>query len=138
MENEDLFSHPEYNIDFYFRKPSIQSFPLINSYNLIDSVIRTIRDLISKVAGNNPEAFANERLISRVINIYNNTVHSAYNNKYTPAQVQDDREIESFYTKHQQAELEKVKQLLVKDGFLTYEKGNILLVHVPLEKTPYG
>jgi hypothetical protein len=122
-----------YPIHFFFKPPTSYYLQLTYSNKIIDSVIKTIRNLIAAVGGNNPKAFANPQLLQRVVNIYNNTVHSAYLNKYTPAQVQDNREIESFYIKECQRKLEEIDTRRIKAGYLSYEPNNILLVYVPLE-----
>jgi hypothetical protein len=123
-----------YPIEFYFKKSKSLSYQLTNSYNLIDSVIKTIRNLIGVVSKNNPQAFSNTDLLQKVVNIYNNTVHSAYKNKYTPADVQDNRELEGYYIKHCQQIVDDIDKLRIKAGYLSYEYGNILLVYVPIEK----
>jgi hypothetical protein len=126
-----------YPIEFYFKELKSLSYQLTNSYNLIDSVIRTIRNLIGVVGKNNPQAFTNPDLLQKVVKIYNNTVHSAYLNKYTPAQVQSNRELEAYYISDCQRRLEEIDKLRIKAGYLSYEPDYTLLVHVPIEKTPY-
>jgi hypothetical protein len=122
-----------YPIHFFFKPPTSYYLQLTYSNKIIDSVIKTIRNLIATVGGNNPKAFANPPLLHRVVNNYNNTVHSAYLNKYTPTQVQENREIESFYIKECQRKLEEIDNRRIKAGYLSYEPNNILLVYVPLE-----
>jgi hypothetical protein len=127
------------NAHFYLRpKASQGGYRLTNSYNLIDSVIRTIRNLVGKVSQYNPVAFGDTALMSKVVQIYNNTVHSAFKNKYTPTEVQDDFRLECEYIKECEGELKKVDELRTIKGFNTYEPGTILLVRIPLKKTPYS
>jgi hypothetical protein len=74
----------------------------------------------------------------KVVQIYNNTVHSAFKNKYTLTEVQDDSRLECEYIKECEEELKRVDELRTIKGFNTYEPGSILLVHIPLKKTPYS
>jgi hypothetical protein len=120
------------------RPPSTYYFQFNNSYDIINSAIKTIRNLIGNVGKNNPRAFSNPELLQKVVNIYNNTVHSAYKNKYTPAQVQANREIESFYIKECERKLKEIDELRLKAGFMDYQPNNILLIHIPIEKSDYA
>jgi hypothetical protein len=127
------------NVHFYLRpKASEGGYRLTNSYNLIDSVIRTIRNLVGKASQYNPAAFGDTALMSKVVQIYNNTVHSAFKNKYTPAEVQDDFRLECDYIRECEEEVKRVDQLRTQKGLNTYEEGSILLVHIPLKKTQYS
>jgi hypothetical protein len=54
-----------------------------NKNRVIDCVIRTIRDKISE----NSELFYKPEVIAQVVEEYNNTPHSAFNNEYSPKEV---------------------------------------------------
>ncbi|GHU20235.1 hypothetical protein FACS189472_11230 [Alphaproteobacteria bacterium] len=129
---------PEVKADFYFRKPTaLRGFEMTNSYSEMDSVVRTIRNLVGRVSQYNPAAFGDENLMRRVVEIYNNTVHSAFDNKFTPTDVQEDFMLEASYIRRCKAEVEEVDNARLMEGMLTYEPGSIILVHLPLGKTPY-
>jgi hypothetical protein len=137
---EQLINHlyPDNNISFFFRKPSSQGYQITNSYSLMDSVIRTIRNLVGKVSQYNPKAFANHQIMASVIDTYNNTVHSAFKSKYTPYELQTNPELEDLYIEASKIKLNVIDELRLYDGLLTYEPGAILLIHIPIEKTQYA
>ncbi|GHU20119.1 hypothetical protein FACS189472_10940 [Alphaproteobacteria bacterium] len=124
-----LCTNEEYkrNVRFWLKDNS-NAFHLTNSYSIIDSVIRVMRNLC---AGQ----FANRSVFYEVLRIYNNTVHAAFDNKFTPAQVQGDFLLEQAYirAKEQQLAITELKQAV--GGMTSYNVGNILLVHIPFEKT---
>jgi hypothetical protein len=124
-------------VNFFFRQPQNKSgnYHMTNSYNLINSVVRTIRNMIGRVSQLNPEAVGDTELMTKIIDIYNNTVHSAFSNKYTPQQVQAQPALELAYIRLCKAKLDAVEEQRLKAGLLSYKKDNILLVHVPFEKT---
>jgi hypothetical protein len=78
-------SEIDYSKIYFYLRPPRGPQQLTNSYNLIDVVIKTIRNMVGRVAKNNPLAFGDNDLMERIIEIYNNTVHSAFSNKFTPA-----------------------------------------------------
>ncbi|GHU18944.1 hypothetical protein FACS189472_08020 [Alphaproteobacteria bacterium] len=108
---------------------------MTNSYNIIDAAIKTIRNLVGRASGYKEDAFNDENLLGNVVRIYNNTVHSAFLNKFTPAEMQQDPELEALYIKHCQDKLKEVDFKRQMNGYLTYPKGAILLVHLDLAKT---
>jgi hypothetical protein len=58
------------NAHFYLRpKASQGGYRLTNSFNLIDSVIRSIRNLVGKVSQYNPSAFGDTTLMPKVVQI---------------------------------------------------------------------
>jgi hypothetical protein len=71
-----------------------------------------------------------------IVNIYNNTPHAAYKFIFSPLEVQLNPEIEGAYIRHQTQVLKDIKQLQIKEGLLSYKPGNILMVHIPKNKTP--
>jgi hypothetical protein len=93
--------------------------------------------MIGRVAKNNPLTSGDNDLMERIIEIYSNTVHSAFSNKYTPAQVQDDFRLEAQFTRESHELSENVDKIRLHAGYLNYETGDILMVHLPLEKTNY-
>jgi hypothetical protein len=74
-------------ISYFFSKSKF-----INKNRCVDRVIRTIRDAV----GINRELFLLDRVIQTVVFYYNNTPHRAYNNIFTPRQVQNDRELDAL------------------------------------------
>jgi hypothetical protein len=132
--------HHIYGVFFNPRTPSSKEggYTLTNSYSTVDAVVRTIRNLIGRSSQYNPQAFNNNQLIANVIDIYNNTVHSAFKNKFTPTQMQADTYLEALYIRACNDELEKVEKQRLLHGHLTYTPGAILPVHLPLEKTIYA
>jgi hypothetical protein len=136
MKNADGTEIDYGKIYFYLRPPKGPQ-QLTNSYNLIDVVIKTIRNMIGRVAKNNPLAFGDNDLMERVIEIYNNTVHSAFSNKYTPAQVQDDFKLEAQFIRGSLELTATIDKARLHAGYLNYEPGDFLMVHLPLEKTNY-
>jgi hypothetical protein len=108
---------------------------MTNSYNLIDAAVKTIRNLIGRVSEFNPNAFTDNVLIQKIIIVYNNTVHRAFKEKFTPNDVQTDRNLELEYIKWCKIKLDQAEQKRLYGGLLDYQPGNILLIHLPLEKT---
>jgi hypothetical protein len=130
---------PMKNVFFHLRPPShINGYQMTNSYNLMDAVVRTIRNLVGRVSQYNPKAFANHEIMATVIGTYNNTVHSAFKNKFTPTDLQNDILLEKMYINACQDKVDEVDRKRLNAGLLTYEMGSILLIILPLEKTPYG
>jgi hypothetical protein len=64
-----------------------------NKNHVVDRVIRTIRDKI----GENPELFYKPEIMVQVVDEYNNTPHSAFNNEFTPKEVQMHKDLEEYY-----------------------------------------
>jgi hypothetical protein len=69
--------------------------------------------------------------MANIINIYNNTVHSAFDNKYTPQQVQDDVDLEFYFVRGWTDKAKKVNQLRGDKGLKALQEGNIVLIHYP-------
>ena len=125
----ELCSNEEYkrNVTFWL-KDNTNAFHLTNSYCLIDSVIRVIRNLCGK-------DFANRNVFFEVVRIYNNTVHAAFDNRYTPMQMQSDFLLEQAYIRKRQRELAMSELKQTVSGMRSYQQDNVLLVHIPFEKT---
>jgi hypothetical protein len=105
--------------------------PFTNKNRCIDRAIRTIRDIIEVKKLNR-----RRDLVEQAIEIYNNTPHSAYLNEFTPEEVQNNPEIEGAYIRYQQSKLNFKLEDQREHHMLDYEEGDILLVHVPKDKTP--
>jgi hypothetical protein len=105
------------NVFFHLLPPSeVNGYQMTNSYNLVDAVVRTIRNLVGRAYQYNPNAFQDHQIVSTVIDTYNNTVHSAYKNKYTPTDTQNNQLAEAEYISSCQNKVDEVD-----------EKGSILL-----------
>jgi hypothetical protein len=127
------------DVFFHLKEPASEvGLRLANSYVIMDVVVRTIRNLVGRMTGYNPNAFNNQEILRRVVDIYNNTVHSAFNNRFTPAQVQADILLEAMYIRCCKDKLRVVDRRRLVDGLITYEPGAILLVHIPIHKTDYA
>jgi hypothetical protein len=109
----------------------LSSSKFINKNRCVDRVIRTIRDMI----GMKTIKLLNPLTVQHLVEIYNNSPHSAYFHNFSPKQVQDDLEIEAAYIRYQMENLNEINSQLKKEGFQKYKPGNILLIHIPLEKT---
>jgi hypothetical protein len=94
-------------------------------------VIKTIGNLFGK----DPLSFMSHNLFFQVVRLCNNTVHSAFDNKLTPKQMQEDPELELRYILYKQRVADEVKIKQTISGYSGYQPGNIVLIHVPWEKT---
>jgi hypothetical protein len=82
------------------------------------------------------EKFSDRNAFFEMVKVYNNTVHSAFQNKFTPTEMQENFEREMAYIKTKEKELEDARWMQTWKGNLShYEGGNILLIHIPYEKT---
>jgi hypothetical protein len=100
----------------------------LNRNRIVDRAIRTIRDMI----GQRIDRFLDEDYVQRIVHNYNNRPHSSYLRQYTPQEVQDNPKIEQIYINHQQELLKLAKKQQSK--FTQYQQGNILNVHIPVDK----
>ncbi len=101
----------------------------INKNRSVDRVMRTIRDGF----GLNTEQIRDNEAMQRMVKIYNHTPHSAYNNLFSPIEVQNDFDLEAMYIRSKIAELHKIK--LLQSESYQYVRGNILFVHIDRSKT---
>jgi hypothetical protein len=101
-----------------------------NQNRVVDRVIRTIKDGV----GLDKHYLLYPSIVLKIVEYYNNTPHSAYKNKFTPQQIQNDLELEAWYIREQQLRLFDALQLQQK-SFQRYQPGDVLLVHRPLGKT---
>ena len=102
----------------------------------VDSFIRTLRN----AAGLNEAVLTNNDLVQQLVHFYNNTPHNGLpkdidNVHYTPAEAQNNPDIEWKYIRAMDRKLRDVQKLLAKNGYAEYKPGNILLMHVDKNKT---
>jgi hypothetical protein len=121
---------PRRNIKNYFTE-----YQFTNRNRVVDRVMRTIRDIFNQLGANDKELLCNIKLMEKVVERYNNTPHRAFDNKFTPNQVQHNHQLEAFYIRTQKMKLEEVNHLQYK--FKNYKPGNILLVHIPFKDINY-
>jgi hypothetical protein len=102
-----------------------------NKNRVVDRVIRTIRDAL----GLEKQLILQPNIVQQIVSYYNDTPHTAFENKFTPTQVREDRELESWYIRKEQNKLLKIVRRQRDAGFHGYVPGNVLLIHKPTEKT---
>jgi hypothetical protein len=126
---KEICRNPMYqrNVKFFLKDDS-RGTHLTNSYCIVDSVIRVMRNLTGK-------DFSNRNTFFKTVEIYNNTVHSAFANRFTPAQVQSDPELEMFFVNRNEEKLKSVIGRQSVEGLKNFKVDDILLVHIPFEKT---
>lgn len=139
--------------DFYSIKLVINSSPYTLSHKTVDSVIRTIRNAF----GLDNRRLADYNLMRQMIDYYNNTPHISLRFKnydydssefydkgltkqtkyiyYTPFQVQINPDLEWRYIRKMKLKLQDIKEEQRLKGLLSYKLGNIILVHLELDKT---
>jgi hypothetical protein len=119
----------------YLKKKRIEYFfspyEYTNRNRVVDRVIRTIRDKIDRLGPN--ASFYDFELVRDVVDVYNHTTHSAFENKFTPAQAQYNQEIEDWYIQKQFEKLSKIDH----SPFMDYQLNDYLLVHVPYKLINY-
>ncbi|KAA6375762.1 MAG: hypothetical protein EZS28_028712 [Streblomastix strix] len=119
----------------FCQKNNITSFftesKFTNHNRVVDSVIRTIRNGF----GDDSEKFANNNLMQQMVQMFNQTPHSAYNNKFTPEQANSNHDIKEIYIRQQQSQLFEIKKQQKKQGLMSFSPGNILLNHLDYSKT---
>jgi hypothetical protein len=74
---------------------------------VIDRVIRTISDNF----GENQMLFYKPNIVNGAVDDYNNTPHAAFNNEFTPKEVQMHKDLEEYYIRKNMQRLDEVKQL---------------------------
>ena len=97
-----------------------------NHNRMVDCVIKTIRNAIGY------REITPEQL-KQIVDYYNNTYHRSID--CTPAEMQENPELEYQYIRWCEQKLSQVLALQEKYGLTKYEKGNILLVHLDKNKT---
>jgi hypothetical protein len=104
--------------------------PYTNKSRIVDRAIRTIRDMLVT-----DEAFLNNVLVAEAVIRYNNTKHSAFNHKFSPAEVQASHDLENVFIRENLYNLDEINKLQRDEGFFNYKPGNILLIHLDESKT---
>lgn len=124
-----ICTNPMYrqNVKFFLKDNSNYQH-LTNSYCLVDSIIRVMRNLTGR-------DFSNRNTFFETVDVYNNTVHSAFGNKLTPMQVQSDPELEMAFVRINQSKLKNIKERQEVEGLRNFKQGNILMIHIPWIKT---
>ncbi|KAA6368102.1 MAG: hypothetical protein EZS28_036371 [Streblomastix strix] len=106
--------------------------PYTQHNRVVDSVIRTIRNGF----GQDLQGFATPSQMQQMVEIYNKTPHLAFMNRFTPKQVQYDREIEGKFIRQKQAQLEQVMIRQQQQNLLNFKSGNILMIHADYARLP--
>ncbi|KAA6366995.1 MAG: hypothetical protein EZS28_037479 [Streblomastix strix] len=119
MVQDFLSAH---HISYYMSKSKFT-----NRNRVVDRVIRTIRDAFIG------QDMANPKLMQQIVKLYNDKLHSAFDLKYSPSQVNKDEDLEGKYIRSQMKKLNEAKQSQSQLTKLT--KGNIILIHLDLSKT---
>ncbi|KAA6378566.1 MAG: hypothetical protein EZS28_025909, partial [Streblomastix strix] len=105
--------------------------PYTQHNRVVDSVIRTIRNGF----GQDLQGFATPSQMQQMVEIYNNTPHLAFMNKFTPKYVQYNRELEGKFIRQKQAQLEQVMIRQQQQNLLNFKNGNILMIHADYVRT---
>ena len=118
------------NINIYFNGGKFT-----NHNRMVDVVIKTIRNAIGYRK-------LNVAQVQEIVDYYNFTPHRSLrlmgNNGYyyaTPAEVQDDEELEWQYIRQCDEKLLEVMKYQQVYGLTKYQRGNILMVRIDLGKT---
>ncbi|KAA6386553.1 MAG: hypothetical protein EZS28_017921 [Streblomastix strix] len=107
------------------------SAPFTNHNRIVDSVVRTIRNAF----GLDERAFANPDLMQQMVEIYNYTPHKAFNNYFTPDQVNNNEDLEEIFIRKHNKELQEAKHKQIFEGLHNFQKGNIIMIHVDYSRT---
>jgi hypothetical protein len=108
----------------------INASPYVNKSRVVDRAIRTIRDKIG-----DQRLFLNKDIMKICVDEYNHTPHSAFDNEFTPIDVQSDPEIEDYFIRQNLNKLEEVREIQRKAGLLKYQPENVLRIYFPRGKT---
>jgi hypothetical protein len=109
----------------------LNSSDYVNKNRTIDRVCRTVRDIV----GPDQDLLRDPEIMAQIVKIYNNTPHAAFDNKFTPYQVQMNPDIEEYYIRENMSRLDEVTTLQREAGFFNYKPGNALLIHINKAKT---
>ena len=133
----------------------INDSPFVNAHKVVDAVIRTIRNAF----GLSDKRISNNILMQQMVEWYNNTPHSSLRllnpyydeiddevDKYlskkepkyiylTPDQMQNDKDLEWKYIRARMMELRETQQKQLTKGLLSYNPGNIIIIHTDYGKT---
>jgi hypothetical protein len=95
---------------------------------IVDVVVKTIRNAIAY-------RMISEAQLQKIIEYYNHTYHKSIDCAPFEMQFEEDHEKEDQYIRYCTQRLLQVKQRQEFEGLLSYERGNILLLHCDLSKT---
>lgn len=103
---------------------------------IVDAAIRTLRN----AAAYDESVLENDNLREQIVNYYNNTPHNGlHTNKegrhYTPAEVQNDIDLEWEYIRSKDRELAEVAEQFSERGLDRYRPGNVLAIYMDRSKT---
>jgi hypothetical protein len=130
--NKWFFKNSNNIISEYYSSHS----PFDNHNRVVDRTIRTIRDAV----GPNYNNMANPEAVQLMVDYYNHTPHMALKHNqmiFTPEEVESNRDLEGLLIRKNKERCDVVEQKQRKKGLFEYEKGNVLLVHLDLSRTPY-
>jgi hypothetical protein len=82
----------------------------------------------------NKQLLLQPAIVQKIVNYYNDTPHTAFDCRFTPRQLQNDRELESWYIREQNT-LIKVLRKQRNANFHDYHPGNVLMIYKPTNKT---
>jgi hypothetical protein len=71
--------------------------------------------------------------MEQVVYKYNHTTHRAFKYRFTPAQVQNNNDLERIFIGEKLMKLE----MIPRNRFNNYKFGNIILVHIPFKEINY-
>ena len=107
-----------------------------NKNRIVDSAMRTLRNAL----GPNSDKYWSGRYdneIQKLVEWYNNTPHKGIG-LLTPFEMQNDLGLELLYIKSMKEELNEVNKRIKSHGLLSLKPGNIVMVHLNLDKTSSG
>ncbi|MDR0677038.1 MAG: hypothetical protein LBF97_08405 [Elusimicrobiota bacterium] len=113
-------------ITYYFT-PHIYT----NRNRIVDRVMRTIRDMFDQL-GHRASLF-DVKLMEKIVYKYNHTTHRAFDYRFTPVQVQNNKDLERIFIARKMDRLQNIP----KNVFNKYEYGDIILVHIPFKEINY-
>jgi hypothetical protein len=118
----NLFKNKHVETDFNSSK-------FIYHVKILDSTMKTIRDGF----GINVKAMLSNASMQKMVNYYNNTINR--NTKVTPCEMEFYPELETMWINKCQLHNHRIKLQQQSEGILSYQKGNILMIHLDKSKT---
>ena len=114
------------NIAVYFTRSRF-----INRNRVVDRVIRTIRDGF----GMHVTDMRDNNKMQEMVDTYNNNPHMAYNNIFTPWEVEQNPEIEARFIAFKKRELKAAVFNQKHSNLHNYKNNNVLYFHLDESKT---
>jgi hypothetical protein len=74
-------------------------------------------------------------VVQAAVLVYNHTPHTAFNNEFTPYEVQSNPELEDCFIRENFYKLQEAKRLQQEEGLFRYKIGNVILIHLSETKT---